>query len=312
MKKFSEFLNEASIRQGLPHITTMDHHQFHALTADHHVHIHGATEKTDGSTHVFGHDHHGFYTQSSGSGDERMRSKHDYVERATRRSKETGKSLDLTAAHAFGHAHEILQNNKPLQAHLKKRAAESGGETKVRGELLHRPLSRPSEHHGEVRFVGTSYHTGHMGNTGKIIIHSKLPENQGHDIEHFKKHLSDKHINFDDDKIKHKPVSVNVSKHVKAFHALNHDLLNSRTTPSNKAAKTAELEKFHHIKKAVSDHVDSHVKKLGVSPKWGSETEGMVVHPKPGHSAPRFKVTSDNFRAYKADPSNKEKFKKKS
>ena len=77
----------------------------------------------------------------------------------------------------------------------------------------------------------------------------------------------------------------------------------------NKQAKLGEIGKFDAIKKAVSDKVDQHVSKMGISPKWGSETEGLVVHPKPGSDAPRFKVTSANFRAYKADPENKLKFK---
>ena len=82
------FILTEGIRQGLPHISTMDHDQFKNLIADKKVHIAHATEKTDGSTHVFGHDQHGFYSQSSGSGNERMRSSKDYEDRAIRRSKE--------------------------------------------------------------------------------------------------------------------------------------------------------------------------------------------------------------------------------
>lgn len=298
------------IRQGLPHISTMDHDQFTNLIGDKKVHVAHATEKTDGSTFVFGHDEHGFYSQSSGSGNERMRSSKDYVDRATRRAQETGKPLDLTAAHAFGHAHDKLQSNSRLQNHLKTTAQKSGGETSVRGELFHKGLSRPSDtKHGEIKFVGTSYDPSHMGNVGKIVIHSKLPENQQHDTEHFKRELSDDNINFDDDKIEHKAGHVDVSDEHKDFHALNHDLLKSRTTPKNKIEKEAEKAKFEAIKQRVSAKVDAHVSKLSIAPKWGSGTEGLVVHPKEGSSAPRFKVTSAAFREYKADPSNKEKFK---
>ena len=310
MLSYQKFILMEGIRQGLPHISSMDHEQFTNLIADKKVHVDHATEKTDGSTHVFGHDEHGFYTQSSGSGNERMRSSQDYVDRATRRSHETGKPLDLTAARAFGHAHDVLQKNKRLQAHLKAKAKESGGETSVRGELFHKGLSSPSDTKpGEVKFVGTSYDPSHMGHVGKIVIHSKLPENQHHDVEHFKRELSDDNINFDDDKIEHKKGHVDVSDEHKDFHALNHDLLKSRTTPTNKAAKEAEKAKFEAIKQRVSAKVDAHVSKLGIAPKWGSGTEGLVVHPKEGSAAPRFKVTSAAFRQYKADPTNKEKFK---
>jgi hypothetical protein len=310
MFTLKQYILTEGIRQGLPHIHSMDHEQFENLIADKKVHVAHTTEKTDGATHKFGHDEHGFYTQSSGSGSEKMRSKQDYENRARRRATETGKPLDLTAAHAFGHAHEVLQKNSHLQNYLKRKAVKSGGETSVKGELFHKGLSRPSEDKkGEIKFVGTSYDPSHMGHTGKIVIHSKLPENQGHDTEHFKREFSDEHINFDDDKVEHKPSHVDVSDEHKDFHNLNHDLLKSRTTSKNKADKEAETTKFDAIKKRVSEKVDQHVSKLGLRPKWGSGTEGIVVHPRAGSRSPRFKVTSASFRDYKADPTNKEKFK---
>lgn len=307
----SRLIIEAGIRQGLPHITTMDHEQFTNLTHGGKVHIVGATEKTDGSTFKFGHDEHGFYSQSSGSGSERMRKPEDYVERATRRSKETGKPLDLTGANAFAKAHHALQKNKALLDHLKQHAEKSGGETQVKGELFSKALARPSDtKRGEVKFVGTSYDPSHMGKVGKIVIHSKLPENQSHDTEHFKKHLSDSNINFDDDKIEHAPGHVDVSKEIKGMKDVNKDILKARTTSKNREAKATETAKFDAVKKAVSDKVDAHVKSLNVKPKWGSGTEGMVVHPKPGSSAPRFKVTSEAFRDYKQSDASKN-FKKR-
>ena len=113
-------------------------------------------------------------------------------------------------------------------------------------------------------------------------------------------------INFDDDKLEHKKAHVDVSHERKEFDHLDHDLLKSRTTKSNKEAKAAETEKFNHIKKKVSDKVDSHVKSLGLKPKWGSGTEGAVIHPSEENpDAPRFKVTSDTFRNYKASDESK-------
>jgi hypothetical protein len=310
MMTLKQFFLLESIRQGLSHIHTMTHEQFGNLIADKKIHIHHVTEKTDGATHKFGYDEHGFYSQSSGSGAEKMRSKQDYETRAKRRAAETGKPLDFTASTAFGHVHEILQKNSHLQSYLKRKAIKSGGETSVKGELFHKGLSRPSEDkRGEIKFVGTSYDPSHMGHTGKIVIHSKLPENQGHDTEHFKRELSNEHINFDDDIVKHKPSHVDVGDEHKEFHHLNHELLNSRTTPKNKADKEAETKKFEAIKKKVSEKVDHHISKMGLKPKWGSGTEGVVVHPRAGSRAPRFKVTSASFREYKSDPSNSEKFK---
>jgi len=314
MKNFRTFITEASIRQGLPHITTMDHNQFSDLVHGGKIRFEDPTEKTDGSTMKMGYDQHGFYTQNSGSGDERMREPHHYVERASRRAKETGKDLDLTAPNSFAEFHAMLQKNKNLQAYLKKRADESGGETSVRGEAFMKRLSRPSEEHdGEIKFVGTSYDPSHMGSVGKFVVHSRLPENQGHDVEHMKNTMSSPELNLDHDKIEGVGHSaVDVRKETKGLDGINRELLSSRTTPKNKEAKMAEMAKLDEIKKRVSDKVDDHVKSLGISPKWGSGTEGLVVHPPKGSSAPRFKVTSDTLRAYKADPKNKLKFKSRS
>ena len=305
MLSFKSFITE-SIRQGLPHITTMNHEQFHHLTHGGKVHVHNTTEKTDGQSMVMGHDKEGFYTQSTGSGDEKMRHHDDYAKRAKRRAEQTGKPVDLTAAKAFGHIHKTLQSNEKLTHHLHNEHKKTGEDVKVKGESFYRPWGKPSEHKGEVKFVGTSYATHHMGKVGKFVIHSKLPENKHHDINHFKKHLSDDNINFDDDKVEHKKTHVDVKPERKEFDKLNHELLKSRTTKTNKEAKTHETERFEHIKKKVSDKVDAHIKGLNIKPKWGSGTEGAVVHPSEHNpNAPRFKVTSDTFRAYRASDAAK-------
>ena len=312
LNKFKSYLAE-SIRQGLPHISTMSYDQIKNLTKGGRVHLHHVTEKTDGSTFMVGHDQEGFYTQSSGSGKEKMRKPEDYTERVRRRAEETGKEPEYTGAKAFADAHEALQKNEKLVSHLRSHAQRQGGETQLRGELFSRKLSRPSEDkEGEVKLVGTSYNPSSWGKRGKIVIHTKLPENQSHDVEHFKKNLSDDEINFDDDKIEHKPSHVDVSEHSSRLNTIDHELLRSRTTPKNKEAKQAEEAKLDSIRKSISDKVDEHVKSLGIRPKFGSGTEGAVVHPSEKNpDAPRFKITSDTFRAYKADPTNKEKFKKR-
>lgn len=298
MKRFGEFLTE-SVRQGLPSIESMSHEQFHNLTRKGHVPLHSTTEKTDGMTHLFGHDEHGFYSQSSGSGKDKMRKGQDYIDRAHRRAKETGKPVSLGGAQAFAHVHDTLHSNEKLQQYLKDKAKKHG-ETKVKGELFYKPHSRPSDTHPkEVKFIGTSYDPSHMGHVGKIVVHSHLPENSHHDVEHIKKHLSDHHINFDDDHTHIKPTKVDVGPEKKKFDSLNHELINSRTTPKNKADKLKEVSKFDKIKQSASKKVDTHVKKLGISPKWGTGSEGLVVHPEPGTDHPRFKVTSNNFRKYR-------------
>jgi hypothetical protein len=312
MLSFSQFLTE-SIRQGLPHISTMQHGQFSNLIHGGKVHLNDVTEKTDGMTHVMGHDENGFYTQSSGSGAEKMRKPEDFHERAKRRAEETGKPYDSTAADAFADVHRILQGNKAVQNHLSTQFKKTGQDTKIRGEVFYKPLSRPSEEKkGEIKFVGTSYDPSHMGSKGKYVIHSKLPENDHIDAEHAAKHFSTDEMNFDTDKINHKGGHVDVSAETKQFGKLNHALITSRTTKTNKEEKNTELGKMRAIQKRVSDKVDAHVKKSGITPKWGSGSEGLVVHPsKQNPDAPRFKVTSDAFREYKADASNKEKFKQR-
>jgi hypothetical protein len=311
LDKIKRILSEAGIRQGLPHITTMDHNQFGALTGDGKVHLHDITEKTDGMTHMMGWDEHGFYTQSSGSGSEKMRSSQDFHNRAIRRANETNKPVDLTSAMAFGHVHDTLAKNEGLQHYLQHHHNRTGQEVKLRGEMFYRPFGRQSEERAnEIKFVGTSYDPSHMGSVGKYVVHTKLPENRDHNVEDLKKFASNDEINFDDDKIPHKHMHVDVSDEREQFHRLDHELLGSRTTNKNKEAKMAEIEKFNKIKKSVSDKVDTHVKRMNLTPKWGSGSEGIVVHPSNRNpNAPRFKVTSDTFRAYKADPSNKEAFK---
>lgn len=312
MKSFITFIVE-SIRQGLPHIINMTRDQFSGLTKGNKIHVDKVTEKTDGMTHMMGYDEHGFYTQSSGSGNEKMRSAQDFTDRATRRSQETDKPLDLTAANAFGNIHKILHANQGLQDHLKTQYEKTGEETKIRGEAFYKPLSTPSDSKpGEIKFVGTSYDPSHMGSVGKYVIHSQLPENHHVNLEHFKSTLSTPEMNFDDDIIKHKAAHIDVTDKVKEYNELNHELLAARTTVKNKELKGIETAKFDAIKKKVSDKVDAHVKSVGLTPKWGTGSEGIVVHPSSENAeAPRFKVTSKAFRTYKADPINATNFKKR-
>lgn len=307
-RQFHVYLSEASIRQGLPHITSMDHAQFANLVSGGKVHLHDITEKTDGMTHVMGYDDKGFYTQSSGSGSEKMRQPSDYHTRAKRRAEETGKPYSSVAPDAFAHVHSLLASNSGLVEHLKNQYNKTKQDTKIRGEVFYKPLGQPAEKN-EIKFVGTSYDPSHMGSVGKYVIHTKLPENHHVDAKHFANNLSTSELNFDSDTVKYHPRSVDVSTEAKKFGNLNRELIASRTTPKNKTAKMAELDKMAALQKSVSKKIDTAVEEMGVSPKWGSGTEGIVVHPSASNpAAPRFKVTSAKFREYKADPTNAEKF----
>lgn len=309
MKSFKAFINE-SVRVGLPHIhstltakgnptPSFSTDQFAATTKGGKIHINSVTEKTDGQTFKMGHDEHGFYTQHSGSGDEKIRTGQGHIERALRRSKETGKPYEKTGPEAMAKFHDALHKNEGLQKHLATEYKRTGKEVVVRGEAFNNSLARPGDKKGEVKYVHTSYKKP-PARQGMFVIHSKLPENQGHNTEHFKK-LSDKNIIFHDDKIKHKPGHVDVSDEVKDFHGLNHDLINTRTTPKNKQSKLAEIEKFNNIKKRVSDKVTKHLGSLGIKNKFGSGTEGLVVHPSSANpNAARFKAINPAFKEAKA------------
>jgi hypothetical protein len=283
----------------------MHHDDFHHLVSDGKISMGRVTEKTDGSAMEIGHDEHGLYTRYSGSGKEKMRSKGDYVARAMRRSRETGNPPNLGAAKAFGEVHERLANNPNFTSYMRQKAAEQGGQTVLRGELFHRPSGVPSDKHpGHVKFVATSYHPRHLGRTGAFVVHTGLEDNQGHDINHITKHLGDEHMSFHHDVLEIPHTQVDVSKERDKMSKVDRALLSQRKTKKNAAAKEAETRKLDVIRRAVSRKVDSHIKKLGVSKsKWGEDTpEGHVVHPPNDRPhQPRFKVTSDAFRQFKAD-----------
>ena len=298
MKSFKQILSEASIRQGLPSINNMNHSQLSNLIGKGHIDLEHATEKTDGSSHLFGWDEKGFYSQYSGSGNEKMRIPQDFHERAQRRAQETGKEPNLGAARTFGHIHSVLQNNHALQDHLSRQYNQTGNEVKVKGEVFYLPDAKPSHVRGEVKFVGTSYHPGHMGKVGKYVIHSKLPENQSHDLDHFIRNLSSNDMNFDHDHIEgFRPSRIDVSDHARMLSQIDPEIMKSRKK-DDRQERLAHEDKFNQIKQSISDKVDAHVKRMNLTSRWGSGSEGIVVHPT--GDQPRFKITSDAFRKYRA------------
>lgn len=314
LRNLLEARNE--VRKSIPRIDKLDHNQFDSLTRDNHVDVSNLREKPDGTGAIqIGHDQHGFYSQSSGSGDERMRSRKDYIRRATRRAQETGKPLDLSAAHVFGDAHERLAKNPKLMQYLKHKAHGNGGETKLKGELFYRPKGVPSDEHPDhVKFVNTSYHTSHLGKTGALVIHTGMPDNKHHDIEHLKA-IGDEHIKIHDDKRPDIPhAKIDVTRERSRFEKLDRELLSSRTTKKNKVAKEIETGKLDALRKAVHRKVEAHLNRNGATKsKWGSDQpEGMVIHPpesKP--DAPRVKIQSKKFEKFKSDAAAQAEFKKR-
>jgi hypothetical protein len=301
MLRYKNFLAE-SIRQGLPHISKMDHKQLGGLLKGGKIHFDKTTEKTDGTSFLAGHDEHGFYTQSTGSGNERMRQPADYVARGARRAIETGKPHDPFMHNNFAQAHDALQSNKGITGHL-ARAHARHGSAQIRGELFHNAVSRDSDTTpGEHMYVGTSYDkkklNAHGKKVGSFVVHSELPDNHHVNHDELRTH-SDDHMGFEHDIIHHETPHLNVSDLAKKHAALNHDLLGSRTIPSNKEAKMKEVAKHEAIAQAVSDRVDAHLQKHGAQPKFGSGSEGLVVHPSQNPEAPRFKATSSAFRTFK-------------
>lgn len=291
MIKFRTFLLEA-VREGLPHPSTMSHEQFGNLIKHGSFDISNVTEKTDGMPHEFGYDEQGFYTRTKPTGEHKVRSREHY-EQLLRAKASEKYPYKQDKANTFSHIHELLHNNPELQSHLQHRFAQTGQDVRVKGEILYKPLSQPSEYEGEHRFVATSYRTDHMGKYGKYIIHTQLPENAGHPIEALKA-ASSSLLNFDDDKIKYPPTTIKVPGHITAaFNGIKKELISSRTTKTNQEAKMAEIAKFDAIKGQMSNIIDQHFKTI--APKWGSETEGYVVHPT-HEGMPRFKVTSQTFR----------------
>lgn len=323
MKSFKEFINESilaqksllveAVRTGLSTIhsseskNVMDHNQLHDLIHTGKVHLHDVTEKTDGSVYHLHYDNKGFGTQYSGSGDEIMRSKADYHTRAKRRAQETGKEYNSTVPEGFGKFHEALAKNKGLQAHMKAEYERTGQPVHIKGEAFNRNLG---EHHddGTHSTAVTHYDTSHMGTHGKFVVHSKLPGNEHH--QDLAKH-SDSNVTLDDDKIPFKHTSIDVNDEAEKLKNVNHELLNSRTTKSNKEAKEAEKSKVSDIAKTVSKKVNDAVAAQKIKPKWSKvgASEGFVVHPV--GDQPRFKVLAPEFTKTKSSEEYKNKWKAK-
>lgn len=285
MKTFKQFILETDekVRQGLSHVSDLKPEEFHELTKSGKL-SGDATEKSDGMAFKIGHDEHGFYTQTSRS--DKMRNSGDYETAARAKF---GDSFNPEVSRHFDRIHKELQSNPRLTQYL------ANGGKHIKGEIFYKPHGKPTEN-GELRFVGTAYDPKKMGKTGSFIVHSKLPENAHHDLDHLKT-LGDENFNIDDDSTGHK-VNVDVSDEHKQFSGLNRELMKSRKH-ADKESKANEIDKFNAIKKSVHNKLKDSLS--NIPNKWGSETEGHVIHPTEGSSAPRVKVVSDSFKQNKAN-----------
>lgn len=300
----------ASIRQGIPHLystktakgndtpsLTVD--QFVALTAGGMIHLHNITEKTDGMTFVVGCDQLGIYTQHSGSGDHRAYHGRDHIAREYMTSIKYGKEPDDHFSRSLCEIHEELKHNQAFASYMFDLRNRHGNIT-LRCELLNRKLGSPVWFRRQMVFSHTRYSTKGMGKLGSIILHSQLPDNTIVDPFYFTK-FSNKYLTFDHDIVDFVPIDVDVTCEVRDFRGLNHNLIMSRTTPSNKTDKVAENEIFNEIKKKVSDKVVATIASSSIENKWGPGSEGLVVHPSDRNpKAPRFKIVTDEFKKSKA------------
>ena len=311
MIKFRTFLLEGKgIRQGLPKIPRMDYKQLGRLLSspDNKLHLDRGTEKTDGTSIVVGLNEHGqFFTQSTGSSDEKMYTPEDYHVRGKRRAAEQGKEYNGMIGDRFGEAHMALSKNKALVADMQEQQKKSPGQPVImRGELFHKDLAQSVGNEGHVRFVNTVYHPDKLNMTGRsvgsIIIHSQLPENSWiHNSDQVKDRWSNKDIGFGSDKIQTRVPPLDVSKHKALYQQLNHELLGKDARGKIKDKVLEQRQKVSEIGKKLDTDLNNHLKTHGIDLEkggiFGPGTEGMVFHNKDI----RFATISPEFKKFKQE-----------
>ena len=284
---FPKSLIEEKLRVGIKHTKDLSHEEVgrmlnsQTLNGD-------LKEKSDGMAFAYGHDEHGFYTRTSHS--EKMRQPEDYE--AAARAK-FGDGFDPTISQHFGRIHRALQSNTALVNYLESKSKP----TMVKGEVFYRPHGRPAEGHpNHVRFVGTAYDTRKMGNLGSFVVHSRLPENQEHDLEKLKS-LGDHNFNIDDDIVPGgSNVRVDTSDLKSDYDKIDAEKLKSRKA-ADREAKEQEQQKLESVKSKLDSRLRAHTHLL--DNKWGDETEGHIFYPR-DETLPTVKLISDSFKANKA------------
>lgn len=269
------------LRTRIPHIKDLDHQSLLDLTTSG-VIKGAATEKTDGMAFEVGHDQDGFYSRTANS--QKMRKAGQYEAQAKTKF---GKFFNPAISKSFDDVHRHLHNNNRLVDHLKKVATDTEKDTSMKGEVFYKPNGIAAEKEGEVRFVGTAYDTKKMGSKGTFVVHSRVPTNKHHDVANISR-LGDDNFKLDHDGVGR---GVNVPVHDIHAQARNIDpmLMKSRRK-ADQPAKEKEKAKYDFLKKTLHDRIKGHL--TPYTPKWGSETEGHVIHPSSGKP---FKMVDDRF-----------------
>lgn len=283
-------------KTSLPHIHTMHRKDFHTIMEYGWIDLWSITEKTDGYAFRFGKDADGFWSMSSQSGGNKMRSAQDYEDRATLRTMTTGKTSNFAAARTFGTVHAMLAFNTKLQKFL----SDKVGDVCIAGEILWRPEALHNE--GLFTPVGTPYYINGAGAYGKFIVHTQMPENVGHRIDFHLNEVSNDLITFGIDEITttNRQAMVDLYDIRDDYDILDHNLILNRKTKKNAFAVDVERAKATLLQDGASLRVDYVFEDDAIEPKWGPETEGYVIHPTDAMpQQPRFKVTSSSFRKFR-------------
>lgn len=286
MLRFSQFLSEEKLRQGLEHLSNLNHERLGSLLSTG-VITGKSTRKTDGAAGEVGYDENGFYTRSARS--DKVRNPGDY---STYTKNKRGEAADTSISSQYDDMHHKLQNNPKLVNYLKSRH-ESGKPSSIKGEFFLNGLGQKTDK--GVKFVNTSYNPNVFGKTGMFIMHHKLPENSSHDPEEVSS-LGDKHVSIDHDKSEGSDFKIDASKEREDYKKVNPEILKSRKH-SDKESKRSEEEKLNNIKSSLENKFKEHSSKMVPRP-WevSGESEGDVFHPD-GNSP--FKIQSDQFKTFK-------------
>lgn len=288
MLSFKTYLTEQKLRQGLEHLSNLDHPSLGSLLSSNKL-SGSSTRKTDGAAGEVGYDENGFYTRSARS--DKVRNSGEYS--AYTRNKR-GEGADTRISDQYDDMHHKLQNNKALVGYLKTRH-ESSQPATIKGEFFLRGLGQKTDK--GLKFVGTSYNPGAMGKTGMFIMHHKLPENSSHDANHIST-LGDGHVTFDHDKSENNDFNIDVSKERKLHASINPEILKSRKS-QDKEARQVEEAKMGTIKSSLEQKLQDHSSNIRPRP-WEvqGESEGDVYHTTGGQ---RFKIQSPAFKQFKAN-----------
>jgi hypothetical protein len=237
------------------------------MARDRTLKIKAVTEKTDGMCFLIGRDEEGFYTQSSSSSTERMRTAHDYFERAERRQKETGRSYNPIIQAAFAQTHAVLAEYEPLHFYMPKTGV-------VRGELLSRAVVKQFYPDSMV-FNAIPYFNDRIGHVSTFLIHTQLT-----DPEITKNHvfISGHQVQFD-----HDLVATNIEIPI-----------DDRFTP-----KATDLPGDHerNMRSLEITLLQLLLDNNLYNPKWGPEAEGHIFHFE-DPTMPMLKLTTPFFRNY--------------